>query len=297
MSLRELSDGLSSLVRAIGPSVVRVEGRARPVSGTAFSKEGHVLAINHTLDADELEIGLDGGARARARVVGRDAATDLALLHAEGVTLAPVTWADLAAARVGDVVIGLYRPGRSTRAAFGIIAALGDSWRTRYGGSIDRYLEASLPLQPGFSGGVLVNASGQALGLSASGLVPGVPLGIPATTVKRVGEALLLRGHVKRGFLGIGSHPVALPEPLQASLGQRVGLLIVSVQPDSPASRAALMLGDVIVAVEGRAASEPTDLLPALDEDKVGREIVVRILRAGELREVRATVGERGRAS
>src|SRR5262245_777700 len=293
MSLSDLSNALADVVRAAERSVVRVEGGARPVSGTVFSDKGHVIAINHTVEDDEPTIGLPDGGTAKARVVGRDAGTDLAVLQTGAEGLVPVTWTDLDGARVGQVVVAVYRPGRSPRAALGVVAALGDSWRTRYGGKIDRYLEASLPLQPGFSGGLLLNASGSALGLSTSGLRRGVPLGIPAATVKRVGDALASGGRVRRGYLGVGSYPVALPPPLASSLGQPAGLLIISVQPDSPASRAGLLLGGVVGGVEGRPTTEPADLLPALDEDRVGREIVLRIVRAGEPAEVRATVGER----
>ena len=173
------------------------------------------------------------------------------------------------------------------------LGLLRETGRTRGGGKIDRYLEASLPLQPGFSGGLLVDASGKALGLSTSGLVRGIALGIPAATVKAVAEALLKGGRIRRGYLGLGSYPVVLPPALQSSLGQSAGLLVISVQPDSPAGSAGLLLGDVLVGVEGRPITEPADLLPMLDEDRVGREITLRIVRAGELREVRATVGER----
>lgn len=297
MNLMDLSNQLSELVAGASRSVVRVEGRGRGVSGSVFSDKGHVIAINHTVERDEAELGLPVGGTARARVVGRDASTDLVLLHTESDGLVPAPWTDLGEARVGQLLVGVYRPGVTTRAAFGVVAALGDAWRTRYGGKIDRYLEASLPLQPGFSGGLLLNASGKALGLSTSGLLRGVPLGIPAATVKRVGEALMAGGQVRRGYLGVGSYPVALPAQLQSSLGQESGLLITSVQADSPASRAGILLGDVVVGVDGQRTLEPADLLPALDEDRVGREIVLRIVRAGELREVRLTVGERSHSA
>ena len=294
MNATELSNALADVVEGAGKSVVRVEGSSRAVSGSVFSDNGHVVAINHTVERDEVELGLPDGGTAKARVVGRDPGTDLALLQAEIGGLVPAPWTDLDGVRVGHLVVGVYRPGRTTRASLGVVAALGDDWRTRYGGKIDRYLEASLPLQPGFSGGLLVNASGKALGLSTSGLLRGLPLGIPAATVKRVSEALMTGGRVRRGYLGVGSYPVALPAPLKSSLGQDSGLLILSVQAESPASRAGLLLGDVVVGVDGRPTAEPGDLLPALDEDRVGREITLRVVRAGELREMRATVGERG---
>jgi serine protease DegQ len=253
-----------------------------------------VLAISHTVELDEVELGLPDGGTTRAQVVGRDPATDLALLQTGRKGLVPVRWGGLDELRVGHLVVAVYRPGRTTRATLGVVAALGEAWRTRSGGRVDRYLEASLPLQPGFSGGVMVDGSGKALGLSTSGLLRGVALALPGSTVRRVAEALRAGGRVRRGYLGVGSHPVALPTPISTGLGRETGLLLISVQPDSPASRAGLFLGDVVVTLDGTPTAEPADLLPALDEDQIGREIVLGILRGGERREVRLKVGERG---
>jgi len=296
MNAVELSRTLADVVEAASRSVVRVDGRS-PVSGSVLSDEGHIVAVNHTLDRDELDVGLPDGSAVGARVIGRDPATDLALVQAEATGLTPASWGDLDGARVGEVVVAVYRPGRTARAGFGILAALGDGWRTRFGGKIDRYVEASLPLQPGFSGGLLVSATGKALALSVSGLVRGVPLGIPAATVKRVAQDLLTHGHVRRGYLGVGSYPVALPPALQSSLGQTTALVVVSVQADSPAAKAGVLLGDVVAGVDGHAVSEPADLLRLLDEESVGREVVLRVVRGGEVRDLRATVGERGRTA
>lgn len=294
MSLQELSKSLADAVESAGRSVVRVERRPRPVSGTVFSADGHVIAVSHTVERDEdLSVGLPDGRTVRGRVVGRDPGTDLALLQVEANGLEAARWSDLAGARVGQILLGVYRPGRTTRATFGILGALGQAWRTRFGGKVDHYLEASLPLHPGFSGGLLVDAEGRALALATSGLMRGVALGIPAQTVKRVAEALLAHGRVRRGYLGVGSYPVALPEPLQVSRKQATGLLILSVEAESPAAKAGLLVGDIIVGVDGRQTAEPADLLPALDEDQVGREVVLSVSRGGELRDFRVSVAAR----
>jgi S1-C subfamily serine protease len=292
-TLAELSGALADAVASAGRSVVRVEGRSRPVSGTLLSAEGHVVAIGHTLEHDAVVLGLADGSTVRASVVGRDAGTDLALLKAEASGLQPAPWAELDGARVGQLVLGVYRPGRTTRATFGVLGALGEAWRTRFGGKVERYLEASLPLHPGFSGGLLVDAAGRALALSTSGLIRGVALGIPAATVRRVTQALLAHGRVRRGYLGLGSYPVALPAALRERLGQPTGLLVVSVEDESPAAHAGLFLGDVIVAADGRATREPADLLPALDEDRIGQDAALRVLRAGVIVEKLVRVGER----
>ncbi len=295
MSMIELSNELAGLVETVGRSVVRVERRAQPVSGSVVSDAGHVVAVSHTVERDEeIELGLPDGRTVRGRVLGRDPGTDLALLQAEASGLVPAPWGDLEPARVGELALGVYRPGRSARATLGIVACLGESWRTRFGGRIDRYIEASLPLAPGFSGGLLAAASGRVLGLCTSGLLRGVALAIPSTTVRRVVETLRQHGRVRRGYLGIGSQPVALPEALQESLGQATGLLVVRVVPGSAAAQAGVLLGDVVVAVDGQPVTSPLDLLGALDEERVGRSARLRVVRGGELREVEFTVAERG---
>jgi serine protease DegQ len=296
MNAMELSNALADVVETVARSVVRLGGRSA-VSGAVFSGEGHVVAVNHTLDRDDLEVGLPDGRTVAGHVVGRDSATDLALIKADASDLTVAPWIDPGSTRVGELLLAVYRPGRTPRVAFGALAALGEDWRTRFGGRIDRYVEASLPLRPGFSGGLLATASGGAVALATSGLLRGVPLGIPASTVKRVAQELLAAGHVRRGYLGVISYPVALPPALQSSLGQAAGLLVLSVEPESPASAARLFQGDVIAGVEGHAVTEPSDLLASLDEDQVGHEIRLRVVRAGEIHEVRVTVGERGRTA
>ena len=118
-------------------------------------------------------------------------------------------------------------------------------------------------------------------------------LTIPASTVRRVVEAVLQRGAVQRGFLGVGSHPVRLPEPLAKLTGQTSALIVVSVQPGGPAERAGILIGDVLVSVDGAKTRDVGELVALLDEDRIGKEVTLSVVRAGEVREVKATVGSR----
>jgi S1-C subfamily serine protease len=289
-----LSDELAGAVERGGRSVVRVEGRRRgPSSGVVWS-DGTVVTANHVLEWDEdVRVGLPSGEAVTATVAGRDPGTDLAVLRIEASGLQPASWADPDRLRVGHLVLALSRPGRSVRAGLGVVSAVGEAWRTRSGGRLDRYVQADVGLHPGVSGGLLVDAAGGGVGLGTAGLVRGTCLAVPAPTLRRVIEALLAHGHVRRGFLGIGSFPVPLPSPIRETLGQTGALLIVSVQPGSPASAAGLVLGDVLVSVEGQAVTQPGDLLPFLDPDRIGTELAIRLLRAGEVRDARLGIGER----
>lgn len=290
----DLSNALAGAVEAAAASVVRVEGRARGASsGVVWSADGVVLTAHHTLDREEdVRVGLADGRSLEAAVVGRDPGTDLALLRVGASGLSPVSWRD-DAPRAGQLLLALSRPGRAVRARLGIASTVSGPWRTRAGGRIDRYFEADVALERGFSGGLFVDVSGGGLGLATSGLMRTTPLVVPPATLRRVAEQVLAHGRVRRGFLGVGSYPVALPAALAESEGQRSGLMLVSVQDGAPAAAAGLLIGDVIFKVDGQPIAHPGDLLPFVDEDRVGSEITVKVLRAGAAQDVRVTVGQR----
>ena len=290
----DLSAAVAAAVETAGRAVVRVEGRRRgPSSGIAWSADGVMVAAHHNVEWDEdIAVGLADGSTARANVVGRDATTDVVVLRAPVTGLAVPDWAS-ETPKVGHLSLALTRPGRTVRASLGVVHALGDEWRTPAGGRVDRYLQTDIGLQPGFSGSLLVDLAGRAIGMNNAGLLRGTSLALPPATLRRVVEALVAHGHVRRGFLGIGTIPVRLPAALEKAVGQRAGLLVTSVADESGAARAGLLLGDVIVAVEGKGVSGPGDLLPFLEEDRIGQSLAARIVRAGEPRDVAIGVGVR----
>jgi len=291
----ELSASLAAAVEKAGAGVVRVLGRRAPSSGVVWSADGLVLAAHHSVEWDEgIEVGLASGETAAADLVGRDPTTDLVLLRTKARDLVPPSWAEPASARVGHLVLALSRPGRSVRASLGVVSVRGDAWRTPAGGRVDAYVQTDLGRHPGFSGGLLIDAAGQGLGLNTTGVLRGASLVIPSPTLGRVVDQLVAHGRVRRGFLGIGTYPVRIPQGLEAAARQATALLLVSVEAGSPADAAGLRLGDVLLSFDGHALAHPSDLLPLLDETRVGAEVSARILRAAEPREVRLTVGTRG---
>ena len=292
--LTNLSEALAETVEAAGPVVVRVEGRRRlSASGIIWSADGLIVTANHVVKRDEgIQVGLPDGQTVKATLVGRDPSTDLAVLStgAAGLTPAERVTGDLHA---GHLVLALGRPGRTVQATLGIISALGDSWRTGMGGQIDRYLQTDVVMYPGFSGGPLVNAAGQVVGLNTSALMRGVSLTVPATTLDRVAGALLAHGRVRRGYLGVSTQAVRLPSAVKKELDQKTGLLIVSVEPDSPADQGGITLGDTIVGLDGGRVRHHDDLLALLTGDKVDSKVPVKIVRGGEVRTVNITIGEK----
>jgi S1-C subfamily serine protease len=246
------------------------------------------------VESDEnISVGLADGRSVAAKLVGRDPTTDLAVLRAEATGLKPPAWAEADSLRVGHLVLALGRPGKTVMATLGVVSALGESWRTPAGGLLERYLQTDVVMYPGFSGGPLVDAGGKVLGLNTSALLRGISLTVPASSLRKAVETLLTHGRVRRGYLGVGSQPVRLPSALAGQLDQETGLLLVSVEPDSPAEQGGLLLGDVIVALEGQPIRHLDDLLASLSGDRVGASVLVRIVRGGKVQELKVVVGER----
>jgi S1-C subfamily serine protease len=292
---QQLSDGFAATVAAAGQAVARVDARRRtPASGIVWSPEGLIVTADHVLRRDDnIKVALADDQTREATLVGRDPSTDLALLQIAGSGLSVLEFAVEAEMSVGHFALALARPGRSVQATLGIVSALGGGWRTPMGGQIDRYLQTDVVMYPGFSGGPLVGANGRLLGLNTSGLGQGVSLAIPTNTIARVVDSLRAHGRVRRGYLGVSTQRVRLPEPTATELDQKAGLLVISVEAGSPAAEGGLALGDTIVTLGGHAIARHEDLLAALSGDVVGQKEVVRILRGGQLQELTVKIGER----
>ena len=233
----------------------------------------------------------DGGAVA-ADLAGRDPTTDLAVLRVQGEGLTPPGWTEPDDVRVGNIALALGRPGKTVQATLGIVSALGESWRTRAGGRIDRYLQTDVTMYPGFSGGPLVDASARVVGLNSSALLRGVTASVPVPTVRRVVETILAHGKVRRGYMGIGAQVVRLPEALAPQPDQETGLLVVSVEPGSPADKGGMVLGDTVVALNGQPVRHLDDLLAFLSGDSVGSTPTIGVLRGGQAKDLTVAVGE-----
>jgi S1-C subfamily serine protease len=291
-NLLDLSEKLSALAEQGGKSVVRVDSRRAPSSGVVWSADGVVLTANHNVEWDEnLEVGLPDGRAVPAEIVGRDPTTDLAALRVSASGLAAPSWSEQDSLKTGHLLLGLTRPGKNLRAGLGLLARVADAWRTPAGGKLDRYVETDLPLHPGFSGGLILDLAGRTVGLATAGLARGTAMVVPVPTLRRVAKALLTHGGVRRGFLGIATIPIRLPPQLEKQAGQGAALLVTAVEEDSPAARGGLLVGDVLLSLDGRPVSHVGDLLPALEEERIGDAAPARVLRAGSLLDMTLTIG------
>jgi S1-C subfamily serine protease len=294
-AVHSLSQSLAAAVEASGPAVVRVEARrGRPGSGLIWSGDGTIVTAAHTIEHDEgIRVALADGTLVTAALAGRDSTTDVAVLRAEASGVKPAEWVSLDGVRVGHLVLALSRPGRTVRARLGIISALAEKWRAPSGAELDFYVEPDLEMSWGFSGGALVDTGGKILGMTTTGLLHRTPLALPKVTLHTIVPQLLADGRIRRGFLGIGSHPVRLPSAVREQLGQRAGLIVVAVEPGSPAERSGLALGDVLVAIDGAPVQHPAEVAARLGAGTVGKSLAVRILRGGVLEDLSVMVGER----
>jgi S1-C subfamily serine protease len=295
-TLAALSDGMADAVENIAASVVRVNGRRRRSGSGVVFVQNKVLTASHVLEREEdLSVETADGRTLTARFVGRDHPTDLAVLDVEGLDVEPVTPAE-GEARVGQIslAVGSHSRGEGPRATLGVVSAVGGPVRTRRGPRLERYIQTDATPYPGFSGGPLIDVRGNVLGILVSGWGRGAAFAIPADLAWRTAGTLSEGGSVKRGYLGILSQPVRLPDGQRLGLTQRGGLLVVGVEDGSPAGRGGLIVGDILATLDGQSVEDTDDLLVLLAGDRVGRPVPVRLVRGGELAEMEITVGERG---
>jgi S1-C subfamily serine protease len=290
------SETLADAVETAAASTVLVDARRRfPASGIAFAAD-LVLTADHVVERDEdIRILLPDGSQSAAVVAGRDPGSDLAVLRLPQGNLRPAQPA-AQPARIGQLVLALGRPSADgVQASLGVISALNGPVRTGRGGLLESYLRTDATPYPGFSGGPLIDAAGRILGINTSGLAHGISLTIPSGLAWETAATLAQHGHVRRGYLGIRSQPVAIPSAQQQSLGreQAGGLLLVGVEENGPAAQAGLLVGDILVGLAGAPVTDPDDLLTRLVGAMVGQPALLQVLRGGQPVEFTVIIGER----
>ncbi len=282
--LTELSTALADLTAAAAASLVSVRSRRTRSSGFVW-QDGLIVTADDALpDEDGLTVVLAGGETVPARIAGRDASTDIALLRVERAGLAPAPLAT-AAVRAGSLAVAVGCEDGTATVAFGAIARVAGPWRSLRGGEIDARIEFDGRLRRSGEGGLAIGVDGAAIGMAVFGPRRRV-LVIPAATIARVAPKLASDGRIRRGYLGLGLHTVALDD-------ERSAAMVMSVDASGPGAAAGVRQGDIITAWDGQPVAAVQALLRLLGPDSVGRTVRLALRRAGEPTEVALTVAEK----
>jgi S1-C subfamily serine protease len=292
--LRALSDQMADAVERISPALVVVNGRERQSGSGIVYAPDLILTADHVLEReDDLTVQTYDKRTLAAQFVGRDPASDLALLRVVDSGLTPAVAASQEA-RVGQLTLAIGRASdEGPMASSGIVSNIGGPVRTGRGITLERYIRTDAIPYPGFSGGPLIDVDGAVLGILTTGLFNGVALAIPIQIAVKIAETLASQGYIARGYLGLSSQLIDVPEVQRAGRSQEHGLLIVHVENESPAQKGGLLVGDILVSFNGHEINESEDLQPHLKGDNVGKSIPVQVIRGGNLQTLQVTVGQR----
>ncbi len=290
-----LSNALAETVERAGASIVAVHGRRGIGSSGIVWRENLVLTSSEGVRAEDgIKVLLPNGQVTTARLRGRDAGTDLAVLETEAGELRPLDFAEDKALKTGQLAIAVGRTSNTGPiASFGIISGVSGEWKTWRGGKIDPFVRLDISAYPTLSGGAALDASGNLIGLVSTGLSRSSVFAVTRGTIERIAGKLSEQGYVSRGFLGIALQPVALPPEAKEKLGQETGIMLLGIEPEGPAAVGGLILGDVLVAAGSHALTQPEALAELLERTPVGQIVKFRLLRAGVLQELDVRIGER----
>src|SRR5438094_6441861 len=293
-TLSDLSRDIAQVVARLGPSVVRVDARrGRPASGIIWA-DNFILTADHVLEHEDTIQVTGSTATVKATIAGRDAGTDLALLRADGLSGVPAPRGRSTDIRVGQLVLAIGQAGE-LQVTVGIVSGLSGSFRSWRGGQVERLIQTTAELLPGFSGGPLVDAEGRVIGINSWNFGRGISRAVPLETADRVAEILRAPGSTRRAYLGLAARTARARERLAQQLGQESGLLVVTVEAGGPAQTAGLLQGDTIVTLDGDPVRHLDELFGKLGALEVGSAHRLGVVRAGQRKDIALTVGERQR--
>ena len=284
-----LSNDLAAAVERAGRSVVAVHARPRFSSSGVIWRPGVIVTAQHTIRREEeITVTLPDGGNRPATLAGSDAGTDIAVLRlAEPAGEAISQFA--AGTKPGHMALAVGRSEDSgVNATFGIISAVSGPWRTWRGGRLDQYIRLDLTMYPASSGGLVVDSAGATIGVATSALSRIAGLAIPAASINRVLDEILSRGGVSRAYLGVGLQPVAVSD-------HQKGLIVLSTEAGGPAAAAGVLIGDILISVNGKAVADTDDVQTTLETVKAGQAIEAGLLRGGAQKQISITAGERPR--
>jgi S1-C subfamily serine protease len=299
------SEAVTAAVEAVAPAVVKIDAGRGGGSGVVFTPDGFVLTNNHVVEgAATLRVALPDGRSMRGDLVGRDADTDLAVLRVADQSGMPLPWAsfdDSRRIRVGQIAVAIGNPfGFHHSVTAGVVSALGRSLRARSGRLMDDIIQTDASLNPGNSGGPLVTTRGLVIGINTAMILPaqGLCFAIASNTARFVAARLIRDGRIRRSYVGVGGQNVPIPRAIARAnqLAVSTGVLVVSVEPNSPGATAGIRDGDVIIAFANQPVTGIDDLLRELTDVHIGIAAKVSILRHGQRRELVVVPAEASRS-
>jgi len=287
--LKSLSEATSMLIKKISQSVVSVKAQMSRGTGVVLTKDGYIVTCNHVLaGCNGVKIG-QGEKTFNAKIVGSDPYNDIALIKAETGEFTPIELGDSEKLNVGQYVFAIANPFNRNQptATTGIVTNVNSTLRGWRGTAMENVIATDAQLNPGFSGGPLVDVDGRIIGINAA-YVWQRGIAIPINKIKTISDRLMTGKVAQKGYLGIIANTVAIPEEIadQAGLEQESGVMIFSVEPGSPARKAGLAMGDVLVKFNGKPVTDFNDLPRLLSEDVIDKETTLTIIRRENLLEV-----------
>jgi S1-C subfamily serine protease len=296
---------VAGVAESVGPAVVRVEslgkGRSGSGSGVIISSDGFVLTNSHVVQgATTVRLTTSEQQIFEARVIGDDPHTDLALLHAHAPAKLPfASLGNSKTLKPGHLVVAIGNPlGFESTVTAGVVSALGRSLRAQSGRLIDDVIQTDAALNPGNSGGPLVNSRGEVVGINTAVIMgaQGICFAVASNTASFVLSELVRHGRVRRAFVGVAAQTISIPRRLQLAAGTGAsGAMINAIEPSSPADKAGLLARDILVALDGQPIEGVDELLRRLNGDQIGRLVTVSLLRGGRRIDIALTPTERPR--
>jgi serine protease DegQ len=295
--LVELSNALAGATEQAAATVVAVHSEPRGSASGVVWRSGVIVTSEHALRREEeIRATLADGRVAQATLVGRDPSTDLAVLKCVEATTAIANLGDPTALKPGSLILAVGRTRASGPvAAFGVVSLVAPERKTWTGASLAPYVRLDVSIQPTAIGGAVIDATGKIFGVITPRFGRFGSTLTPAATVNNVVDTLLEKGRIPRGYLGVGLQPVRLPEALRQTLKreERTAVIVLEIETNSPANRAGLMIGDIIVSLAGNTVSRLEDIHSRLHGSAIGKPFAIGLVRGGALQEAEITVAER----
>ena len=295
--LIDLSNALARETDRAAASIVAVHTEARGSSSGVVWRNGIIVTAEHALRRDEeIHVTLPDGRVVPAALAGRDASTDLAVLKCAEAASPVAEISDAATIKPGSLVLVVGRTRASGPvAALGAVSLVAPERRTWIGAPLSPYVRLDVGLQPTAVGGAVIDAYGRAIGMATPRFARFGAIAVPASAVNRVADALLRTGHIPHGYLGVGLHPIRLPDALRQTLqrNEKTAAMVIEVEPDGPAHKAGIMIGDLLISFGAQPITRVEDVHAQLAAEAIGKPVVVKLVRGGAAQEARIVVGER----